>query len=147
GGYFLTLVASHGAQRALGKCYVPGAGRVVGGLGLGAERLAVQEQLYFVAVAVHLHFSVVVALALVGHRPPVAGAVEEALAVGDFGPVGLAQVVEARPQKLAGHVGLVAQGQPGAQHVGIFGADNLAGGLGFVGGHQLVFAVVLAHDV
>ncbi len=73
---------------------------------------------------------------------------EEAAAGADGGPAaGFAEVVDAGPEELAGVFGVVAHGDPLIAVVGVFGADDLAGGFVGVGLEDLLLAIVLADDV
>ena len=60
---------------------------------------------------------------------------------------GFAEVVDAGPEELAGVLGVVAHGDPLVAVVGVFSADDFAGGLLRVRGENLLLAVVLADDV
>ena len=76
------------------------------------------------------------------------GGEEEAAAGADGGPAaGFAEVVDAGPEELTGVLGVVAHGDPLVAVVGVFGADDLAGGFVGVGGQDFVFAIVLADYV
>ncbi len=69
-------------------------------------------------------------LALVGAGAGEGGGEEEAGAGADGGPeAGFAEVVDAGPEELAGVLGVVAHGYPLLRLVGVFGADDGAGGL------------------
>ncbi len=75
------------------------------------------------------------------------GAVEEAVVAGDVGPVGFAEVIDANPDELADHEGVVAEGAPGGGIGAVFGAKDFAGGVLFPGGDEFGFVVIFADDV
>ncbi len=87
-------------------------------------------------------------LTLEGSRAREGCGEEETAACADGGPAaGFAEVVDTGPEELAGVLGVVAHGDPLVAVVGVFGADNLAGGLVGVGFEDLLLAIVLAYDV
>ncbi len=87
-------------------------------------------------------------LAFVGSGSGERGCEEEAAAGADGGPAtGFAEVVDAGPEELAGVLGVVAHGDPLVAVVGVFGADDFAGGFVGVGFEDLLLAVVLAYYV
>ena len=73
---------------------------------------------------------------------------KEAAACADGGPAsGLAEIVDAGPEELAGVFGVVAHGDPLIAVVSVFGADNFTSWFVGVGLEDLLLAIVLAHHV